>query len=76
MFNKFNGSTVYVGDNDTVEKALRKFKKKIEASDLLNELRNRQHYIKPTTRRKIKRAAAIKRQEREVAKSKLPEKLY
>ena len=28
MFNKFNGSTVYVGDNDTVEKALRKFKKK------------------------------------------------
>jgi small subunit ribosomal protein S21 len=76
MFNKFNGSTVYVGDNDTVEKALRKFKKKIEASDLLNEIRNRQHYIKPTTRRKIKRAAAIKRQEREVAKSKLPEKLY
>ncbi len=76
MFNKFNGSTVYVGDNDTVEKALRKFKKKIEASDLLNELRNRQHYIKPTTRRKIKKAAAIKRQEREVAKSKLPEKLY
>ncbi len=76
MFNKFNGSTVYVGDNDTVEKALRKFKKKIEASDLLNEIRNRQHYIKPTTRRKIKKAAAIKRQEREVAKSKLPEKLY
>jgi ribosomal protein S21 len=36
--------------NDQVEKALRKFKKKVADSGLLQDLRERECYIKPTTR--------------------------
>ena len=67
---------VYLSDRDTVERALRKLKKKLLTSDLMNELRDRQHYIKPTTQRKLKKAAAKKRWQRELASQTLPKKLY
>lgn len=67
---------IYLSDRDTVERALRKLKKKLLTSDLMNELRDRQHYIKPTTQRKLKKAAAIKRWKRELASQTLPKKLY
>jgi small subunit ribosomal protein S21 len=67
---------VYLSDRDTVERALRKIKKKLLTSDLFNELRDRQHYIKPTEKRKLKKAAAKKRWQRELASQQLPKKLY
>jgi small subunit ribosomal protein S21 len=67
---------VYLSDRDTVERALRKLKKKLLTSDLFNELRDRQHYIKPTEKRKLKKAAAKKRWQRELASQQLPKKLY
>jgi len=73
--NNLSGSSVSVGDAP-FEVAFRKFRKKIDDSGLLRELRDREHYIKPTTSRKQKKAAAIKRWEREVSKTKLPPKLY
>ena len=73
--NNFSGSRVEVGDAP-FEVAFRKFRKKIEDSGLLRDLRDREHYIKPTTSRKQKKAAAVKRWEREVSKTKLPPKLY
>jgi ribosomal protein S21 len=42
--NQFTGSTVIVKDGEPVERALRKFKKKIQDSGLLQELRYREHY--------------------------------
>ena len=59
-----------------VEKALRKFKKKIQASGVLNDLRDREHYVKPTTQRKLKRNAARKRWEKQLASQQLPKKMY
>ena len=73
---KNSGSTVVLGERDNVERALRKFKKKIATSGLLNELRDRQHYVKPTEKRKLKRAAAKKRWQRELASQQLPKKLF
>ena len=58
--NMFSGSTVYVR-NDNVEQALRKFKKKIQDSGLLQEVRDRGEYVKPTNVRKKKAAAAKQR---------------
>lgn len=72
--NKF-GRTVSVGDGN-VEKALRKFKKKIQASGVLNELRAREHFIKPTTERKIKRSAARNRWRKYVQSQQLPARQY
>ena len=73
--NNLSGNLVQVGDAP-FEAAFRKFRKKIEDSGLLRDLRDREHYVKPTTVRKQKKAAAIKRWQREVAKTKLPPKMY
>ena len=59
-----------------VEKALRKFKKKIQESGLLDELRSREFYEKPTTERKRKKSAAKNRWRKKLADQQLPKKLY
>lgn len=69
------GRTVLVKDNN-VERALRKFKKKIAETGLLNELRDREFYEKPTTKRKRKKSAARNRWEKRLASQQLPPKLY
>lgn len=73
--NKFKGRSVTVTDNN-IERALRKFKKKIQASGILNELRDREFYIKPTLARKLSLSAAKNRLRRQLADQALPKKLY
>jgi len=72
---KLYGKTVIVKD-DNVEKALRKFKKKVQDSGLLQELRDRETYEKPTTVRKRKKSAARNRWRKQLAAQTLPKKLY
>jgi small subunit ribosomal protein S21 len=67
--------SVYVKD-DNIEKALRKFKKKIQESGLLDELRSRETYEKPTTERKRKKGAARARLRKQIRSQQLPKKLY
>ena len=59
-----------------VDKALRKFKKKISDSGLLEELRKRETYEKPTTERKRKKGAAQARWLRHLRSQQLPKKMY
>lgn len=73
--NSIKGNTVYVND-DNIEKALRKFKKKVQASGVLNELREREHYEKPTTARKRARAAAKNRWKKYIDSQRLPRQKY
>jgi len=69
------GRKVIVQDNN-VEKALRKFKKKIADDGILQELQNRQGYVKPTVRRKLAKGQAKKRWQRFLQNQELPKKLY
>jgi small subunit ribosomal protein S21 len=69
------GSTVVVEDGK-FEKALRQFKKKVEDSGLLMNLRERQTYIKPTTKRKIAKSDAKKRWKKKLAQQSMPDRLY
>jgi small subunit ribosomal protein S21 len=59
-----------------VERALRKLKKKIQDSGLLDELRSREHYEKPTTERKRKKGAAKSRWRKKLREQELPKKMY
>ena len=72
---KFTGKSVIVQDGN-VEKALRKFKKKIQNSGLLLELRERETYVKPTTKRKLKRGQAKSRWKKYLRSQKLPPRQY
>jgi len=69
------GRSVMVTDGN-VEKAIRKFKKKIQNSGILLELRERETYTKPTTRRKTAKSLAKKRWQRHMQSQKLPPRMY
>lgn len=64
------GKKVIVKDGN-VEKALRKLKKKVQESGLLQELQSRETYVKPSVRRKMARAMAKKRWQKQVAQQNL-----
>ena len=68
-------SAVQVNDGN-FEKALRKFKKKVQTSGLMLELRGRECYVKPTTRRKIKANSARNRWRKYLQSHQLPPKNY
>ena len=52
---------VRVKENEPFEVALRRFKRSCEKAGVLSEVRRREHYEKPTSERKRKAAAAVKR---------------
>jgi small subunit ribosomal protein S21 len=72
----FPGNKVVLKEYEDVNRALRRFKNKVEESGLLDELRKREFYEKPTTERKRKRGAAINRFKKKLEKEQLPPKLY
>ncbi len=51
-------SEVKIGENETLESALRRFKRSCAKSGVLSEVRKREHYEKPSVRRKKKSEAA------------------
>jgi len=69
-------STVKVKENEPFDVALRRFKRLVEKTGLLNDLRAREFYEKPTWERKRKAAAAVKRQYRRLRDQMLPPKLF
>lgn len=74
--NKYMGSTVVVKDGEPFEKALRKFKKKIDESGKLETLRKKEFYEKPTTTRKRKAGAAKARWQKKLKDQQLPKRMY
>ena len=60
------GRKVIVKDGN-VEKALRKLKKKVSESGLLQDLQARQTYTKPSVKRKVDREMAKKRWKKQLA---------
>lgn len=52
---------VRVGKNETLDSALRRFKRSCQKSGVLAEARKHEHYEKPSVRRKKKSEAARKR---------------
>jgi small subunit ribosomal protein S21 len=54
-------SEVRVGDNESLDSALRRFKRQCQRAGVLSEVRKREHYEKPSVRRKKKSEAARRR---------------
>ena len=62
--------------NDRLDRALKIFKKKIEDSGILKEVRDRSEYIKPSENKKLKKNAAKKRWLKKLEQSKLPTRKF
>ena len=59
---------VKVKENEPFEVAMRRFKRSCEKAGVLTETRRREFYEKPTTERKRKLAAAVKRHQKKLSK--------
>ncbi|HHW24533.1 MAG TPA: 30S ribosomal protein S21 [Bacillota bacterium] len=55
---------VRIKENETLDMALRRFKRQCAKAGVLSELRKREHYEKPSVKRKKKSEAARKRKHR------------
>ena len=76
MNKKPYGRVVVLTEIENNNQALRRFKKKVEDSGVLEELRDREHYVKPTTARKKAKAAAKARWNKKLRENELPKKLF
>ncbi len=54
-------SIVRVGENENIDSALRRFKRKCSRDGIIGDLRKKEHYEKPSVRKKKKSEAARKR---------------
>jgi small subunit ribosomal protein S21 len=76
MNKKPYGRVVVLKENENINSALKRFKRKVEDSGVLDELRDREHYVKPTTARKKAKAAAKARWNKKLKENELPKKMY
>jgi len=54
-------SEIRIKENESIDSALKRFKKQCAKAGVLSELRKREHYEKPSVKRKKKSEAARKR---------------
>jgi small subunit ribosomal protein S21 len=54
-------SEVKVGDHESFETALKRFNRKIQQDGILAEARRREHFEKPSVKRKRKAAARLRK---------------
>ncbi len=73
---KPKGTGITVRDNENINQALRRFKRKVEDAGTLDALRKKEFYEKPTTERKRAKGAARARWLKKLKKEQLPPKLY
>jgi len=55
---------VVIHDDESFDRALKRFKKKCERAGILSDLRKHRHYEKPSERRKRRESAAVRKTRR------------
>ena len=59
---------VYIQDGETLESALRRFKRKVLQADIIKETKRHSFYLKPGEKRRVKQALARKQARKKVRK--------
>jgi small subunit ribosomal protein S21 len=55
---------ISVGENESIDKALRRFKKKYERSGVLKEYKKRTFFVKPSVKKRMEKLKALRRAQR------------
>jgi len=55
---------IIIGDNEPIDRAIRRFKKKYERSGVLKEFKKRAFFTKPSVKKRMKKMKAIRRNQR------------
>jgi len=56
---------ISVGENESIDKALRRFKKKYERSGVLKEFKKRTFFVKPSVKKRMEKLKALRRAHRQ-----------
>jgi len=70
------GRAIETKENENINQTLRRFKKKVEECGILDDVRKKEFYEKPTTERKRKKGAAKARWQKHLRSQQLPKKMY
>ena len=55
---------ITIGENENIDKALKRFKKKYERSGILKEFKKRTFFLKPSIKKRMERIKAARRAHR------------
>ncbi len=64
---------VHIVDGETIESALRRFKRKVLQEDIIKETKRHSFYLKPGEKKRIKSALARKRNRKRRTRDTVPE---
>jgi len=56
---------IIVQENENIDRAIRRFKKKYERSGILKEVKRRSYFTKPSVQKRMKKNKAVRRAQRE-----------
>ena len=56
---------ISIGENESIDKALRRFKKKYERSGVLKEFKKRTFFVKPSVKKRMEKLKALRRAHRQ-----------
>jgi small subunit ribosomal protein S21 len=55
---------ITISENESIDKALKRFKKKYERSGILKEFKKRTFFVKPSVKKRLERIKATRRAQR------------
>ena len=62
----YNVAEVRVQEGESIENALRRFKRKVQQEDIIKEVKKHSFYLKPGEKKRIKQALARKRSRKKI----------
>jgi small subunit ribosomal protein S21 len=63
-------SQVLVGENESLENALKRFKRKVQKDGVIADMKKKEEYVKPSVKKKLKSQEARKRARKEARANK------
>jgi small subunit ribosomal protein S21 len=60
-YRRVSVAEIRLQEGESLENALRRFKRKVQAEDIIKEVKRHSYYLKPGERRRVKQALARKR---------------
>ncbi len=55
---------IIIQENENIDRAIRRFKKKYERSGILKEVKKRAYFTKPSVKKRMKKIKAVRRAQR------------
>ena len=65
---------IRIHEGESIESALRRFKRKVQQEDIIKEVRKHSYYLKPGEKKRIKQALARKRSRKKVRREPVEER--